>query len=237
MTSDSRLPAWQFDELGHAGPEHVQPDQARLYDEKVGADPGEDLVWLTRAGLGADQTLVDFGAGTGTFALAAAPLCRRVVAVDVSPAMNHVLRHKARQQGLGNVECVLAGFLSYRHQGEAADFVYSRNALHHLPDFWKVQALTTVARTLRPGGVLLLRDLIYSFDPDDSDLALGAWIRAAPPRPAVAWTREDLSHHVRAEFSTYDWLLEPMLARTGFEIEQKTVHETGIFAAYLCRKA
>src|SRR5215475_7731072 len=45
------------------------------------------------------------------------------------------------ERGLGNVEVLRAGFLSYEHAGPPADFVYSRYALHHLPDFWKAVAL------------------------------------------------------------------------------------------------
>jgi hypothetical protein len=44
--------------------------------------------------------------------------------VDVSPIMLDRLREKAA--GLGNVDVVQAGFLSYEHSGAPADFVYSR---------------------------------------------------------------------------------------------------------------
>lgn len=42
---------------------------------------------------------------------------------------------------MANVECGQAGFLSYHYQGDPVEFVYSRNALHHLPDYWKELAL------------------------------------------------------------------------------------------------
>jgi SAM-dependent methyltransferase len=57
-----------------------------------------------------------------------------------------------------------AGFLSYEHEGDPPDAVFTRNALHHLPDFWKAAALERIARLLRPRGVLLLRDIVYSFE-------------------------------------------------------------------------
>jgi hypothetical protein len=41
--------------------------------------------------------------------------------------------------------------------------VYTRNALHQLPDFWKAVALDLVGQMLRPGGVLRLRDLLHDF--------------------------------------------------------------------------
>ena len=90
--------------------------------------------------------------------------CREVVAVDISPPMLHVARSRFDALGLSNVRCVPAGFLTYEHDGPAPTAVYSRNALHHLPDAWKAIALARVARLLGPGGVLRLRDLVYSFD-------------------------------------------------------------------------
>ena len=157
--------SWLIDELGHAGPEHLDVDFVQNYDRKQRFDPTSDLEKLCLLRLGQDSTLVDFGTGTGAYALTAAPFCRRVVAVDVSPVMLDVVKSKARSAGLQNVEAVNEGMLTYRHQGEPADFAVSRNALHSLPDFWKALALQRIASVLKPGGVLLLRDFVFSFEP------------------------------------------------------------------------
>jgi 16S rRNA C967 or C1407 C5-methylase (RsmB/RsmF family) len=61
------------------------------------------------------------------FTVAAAAVCRHVVAVDVSPAMTAVLRRKVADLGLGNVSVVEAGFLSYEHAGDPPGFVFTRN--------------------------------------------------------------------------------------------------------------
>ena len=47
----------------------------------------------------------------------------------------------------------------------APGFIYTRHALHHLPDLWKVVALGRMAALLVPGGVLFLRDLVFAFEP------------------------------------------------------------------------
>jgi SAM-dependent methyltransferase len=120
--------------------------------------------------------------------------------------------------GLTNIECVRAGFLTYAHAGPPADVVYTRNALHHLPDFWKAQALERIANVLRPGGVLRVRDLIYDFQPSDADRIFTAWFDRAATDAARGFTRDDLIEHVRSEHSTYRWLFEPMLHTAGFEI-------------------
>ena len=112
----------------------------------------------------------------------------------------------------------------------------TRNALHHLPDFWKAVALSRIASMLRSDGVLLLQDLVYSFDPADAASAIEAWLRAAPSDPANGWTAEQLAEHIRIEHSTFTWLLEPMLARTGFQIKERQLSPSGIYAAYVCTR-
>ena len=208
-----------LDEIALAGPEHLDRAYVAAYDRKARIDPADDLALLREHGLDGDSTLIDLGAGTGTFAVAAAAHCRRVVAVDVSPAMVAAMKAKVRERGLTNVECVEAGFLSYEHTGAPADFVYTRNALHHLPDFWKAIALQRIARILRPGGVLHLRDLVLAFALADAQRCIDAWLETGAESPEEGWTREELEVHLRDEHSTFSWLLEPMLEQAGFEIE------------------
>jgi hypothetical protein len=42
---------------------------------------------------------------------------------------------------------------------------------------------------------------------------------------------------VRDESSTFTWLLEPMLARAGFEIAATDYGRAGAYAGYICVKA
>ena len=158
-------PGWMIDELAHAGDEHLDPAYVAGYDAKSQTDPSADVALLRSLGMDSNSTVVDLGTGTGAFALTVAPHVRRVVAVDVSPAMLDILRANVARHGMANVESVHAGLLSYEHHGDPADVVYSRNTLHHLPDFWKGIALARAAALLRPGGILRLHDLVYSFDP------------------------------------------------------------------------
>jgi SAM-dependent methyltransferase len=225
--------SWMLDELAHAGPEHLDPSFVAGYDRKQAFDPGEDLALLRAHGLGSESTLVDLGAGSGRLVLAAAPYCRRAVAVDVSPAMLAHLRDQAARAGITNLEVVQAGFLSHEHSGSPADFVYTRNALHQLPDFWKGIALDRIARMLRPRGVLILRDLIYDFQPSEADAVLDRWLDGAAEDPTKGYTREDFAEHIRTEYSTYRWLFDPMLAVAGFEIVESSFRRR-VYGAYTC---
>jgi ubiquinone/menaquinone biosynthesis C-methylase UbiE len=179
--------------------------------------------------------VVDLGTGTGQFALAAARRFGHVTAVDVSPAMLALVRERAADAGLGNLDCVRAGFLSYRHAGPPADAVYTRHALHQLPDFWKALALDRITRMLRPGGVLRLRDLIYDFRPAETEEVFRNWFGYAATDPADGYTGEDYAEHIRTEFSTFRWLLEPMLAAAGFEIADAK-YQGRLYGAYTCVK-
>ena len=224
---------WWLDEAAHAGPEHLDPAYVAGYDRKAALDVGPDVALLRDHGLGPGSVVVDLGAGTGTFAAAVAPWCGRVVAVDVSPAMVAALRQ--RTAGLANVEVVQAGFLSYEHRGEPADAVFTRNALHQLPDFWKGIALDRIAGLLRPGGLLRLHDLVWDFDPAEAAERIPAWLAGAVDDPAAGWTAAELAEHVRSEFSTYRRLLEALLDRTGFDVVDARFRR-GAYGAYTCRR-
>jgi ubiquinone/menaquinone biosynthesis C-methylase UbiE len=229
--------AWVPDELVTAGRENLDPAHVARYDAKEDAGADREVAALVAGGLSSDATVVDLGAGTGQLTLAIAAHVRRVVAVDVSPVMLDRLRAKVAAAGATNVECVHAGFLTYEHAGAPADLVYSRYALHHLPDFWKAVALARMAAMTAPGGALRLWDVVFGFDVGEAPAALERWFASAPDTGVDAdWTRAELEEHVRDEHSTFTWLLEPMIEHAGFTIESARYSDDQIFARYLCRR-
>jgi len=230
-----RPPAWFPDELVHVGRENLDADHVARYDAKEDADADREVDLLRRAGLTPASRVVEFGPGTGQFTVRVAPACAHVTAVDVSPVMLRRLAEKVRELGLDNVDVVQAGFLSYLHDEPPADVVYSRLALHHLPDFWKAVALARVRRMLRPGGLLRLWDVVYDFDPSAVVERIEAWCASAGNTVDEGWTRAELEEHVRDEHSTFTWLLEPMFARSGFEAVDSERSDDGIWAKYLLR--
>ncbi|QSB15452.1 GNAT family N-acetyltransferase [Natronosporangium hydrolyticum] len=228
-------PQWRLEELAHAGPEHLDPEFVAGFDRKQGhPDPAVEISALRAAGVGPAATVVDFGAGTGQFAIPAAREFARVIAVDVAEPMLERLQERASGEGLTNLECVPAGFLSYEHAGSPVDAVFTRHALHQLPDFWKTIALQRIAGLLRPGGVLRLRDLIYDFLPAEAEPVFRSWFDGAATDPAQGYTAEDYATHIRTEHSTFRWLFEPMLTQAGFEI-LTAEYEGRCFGSYTCR--
>lgn len=229
-------PGWLLDEVASAGRENLDERHVARYDDKEQADAPDEVRVCQELGLTLESTVVDLGAGTGQFTLAVAPHCRRVVAADVSPVMLDRLRANVLDAGLTNVEVVEAGFLTYRHQGDPPDLIYSRYALHHLPDSSKAITLARLHRMLRPGGVLRLWDAVYRFDPREAEERLEAWCASAGQDEEGDWSRAELEEHVRDENSTFTWLLEPMIERAGFRIEEAEYSSDGVFAKYVLRR-
>jgi ubiquinone/menaquinone biosynthesis C-methylase UbiE len=226
---------WYLDELAHAGQEHLDPQYVAGYERKAGYDPANDIDILRRHGLTSDSTVIDLGAGTGRFSVDVAAHCRQVITVDVSTPMVGSTRRRIAELGIDNVTVVQSGFLSYRHSGDPVGFAFSRNALHQLPDFWKGIALSRIATMMAPGGILRLHDLVFDFEPSEADDRIPAWMAGAVDDPTKGWTAAELAEHVRIEYSTYSWLFEPMLERTGFEILDRA-YVRGAYGAFTCRR-
>jgi ubiquinone/menaquinone biosynthesis C-methylase UbiE len=230
-------PGWLLDELSYAGRENLDASHVGRYDAKEDASATSEVALLKGMGLAQESVVLEFGAGTGQFSVEVAPTCARLIAVDVSELMLDRLQTKIADLGLSNVEIVRAGFLTYAHVGGPADFIYSRYALHHLPDFWKAVALSRLRRMLRAGGVLRLWDVVYDFAPAEAADRIEAWCATGGDAVEAAWSRAELEEHVRDEHSTFSWLLEPMIMRSGFEITRAEHSEDGVFAKYLLRAA
>lgn len=198
-----RKPGWVLDELATAGRENLDPVHASQCDRKEDARAAEEVQLLVEVGLDQTKDVVDLGGGTGQFAVAAAGVSNRVIAVDVSEVMLNQLRAKVTEAGISNIEVVNTGFVTYHHQGRPADFVYSRWALYQIPDFWKSVALVRMRRSLRAGGVLRLSDIVDSLDPAEAEDRIEAWCASLPAGTANdgQWVRADVEEHVRDEHS------------------------------------
>lgn len=95
------------------------------------------------------MTAVDLGAGTGVVTLALAECGFRVTAVDHSPDMLEIARHKAAMAGLEDRIEFVQGDLNTLEL-EAADVVTVQGLLHHLPNL--EDGVAAIARALKPGG-------------------------------------------------------------------------------------
>jgi hypothetical protein len=87
---------------------------------------------------------------------------------------------------------------------------------------------------LAPQGIVLIKDLIFDFQPEETQEKLETWLSGAVDDAAQGWTAEELADHVKGEYSTFSWLFELMLQQTGFEIIDRD-YRRHIYGTYTCR--
>lgn len=230
-------PRWQYSEMKHCGVNYNSVLRARTYDRhnqrfRDYEKEGEEIVGLL--GLDASSTVIDMGCGTGAFAIYAARRFAKVYAVDVSKAMLRCARRKTKKAKLNNIEFHHGGFLTYEHKAETVDAIVSVAALHHLPDFWKLIGLRRLSQMLKTGGKLYLFDVVFSFDIAQHVSYIKGFVQSMSDQMGPDGKQESETH-LREEYSTYDWILEGLLKRAGFEIDMVN-HKDGFSATYLCTK-
>jgi len=113
------------------------------------------------------------------------------------------------------------------------DKIVSKFALHHLPDFWKSIALLNMADILKTGGNLYLSDLVFTFEPSDHESSINEMIEDMKDLASDSMVDETITH-IKDEYSTYDWIMDGLLEKTGFLIESKIIE--GNFITYICSK-
>jgi ubiquinone/menaquinone biosynthesis C-methylase UbiE len=135
------------------------PEEADGYDAMDHSEPNAAFV-ARLVQLGARGRMLDVGTGPGHIPLLA---CERiadcyVVAVDLARHMlAHAERHRAASPHGGRVELRLADAKGLDFEDGSFDAVFSNTILHHIPE--PEHFLREAWRVLRPGGVLLVRDL------------------------------------------------------------------------------
>lgn len=225
--------SWQYDEFKQVGTDYSSKAEVEIYDSSH-ADfrdmEAESIKILDSLKIKGGNVLIDFGSGTGTFAIQAARRCAKVYAVDVSEAMIDCAEAKAIKAGISNIEFHHAGFLTYKHNDSPVDAVVTTFSFHHLPDFWKGIALKRVNSMLKPDGQLYIHDVIVEETNAIENIA------ALIDKLATAGgklLREDTERHFRDEYSTYDWVMDGLLSRAGFTIKSKYI-DGGVLGTYIC---
>ena len=107
---------------------------------------------------GAD--VLDLGCGTGQISIPLASRGARVLGVDVSPAMASELRTQARRRGLSTLAAIALPIEELDLPPASVDLVVSSYALHHLRDADKARLVAAAFGWLRPGGRLVIADMM-----------------------------------------------------------------------------
>ncbi len=117
----------------------------------------EGPVLFRRMGVAQGATVVDFGAGQGHFAVAAAYAVGssgKVLALDRDEQAVDALCHRATTEGITSIEPVITdGSLSINLPDGSVDFVMYYDILHML-GLNRATLIAEARRVLKPGGVL-----------------------------------------------------------------------------------
>ena len=165
--------------------------------------------------------VVDLGCGTGQLSLPLAERGARVLAIDVSSAMVRRLEANARERAIPNVEGLDIPIENLSLPAGSVDLVVTSYALHHLRDADKSRVVSAAYQWLRPGGTLLVADMMFGRGGTSQDRAIiRSKVSALAKKGIGGWWRiakNSYRYLVRAQerpVSVSAWTA--MFARAGF---------------------
>ena len=157
-------------------------DKARAYFDRLAGKfgrsycPGRSWKGLaeTLLKLMPPQVIADLGAGEGTFSQLLAQRAEKVIAVDNSEKMIEFASGVARENGYRNLEFRLGDIEEPPIDDASVDVAFFSQALHHAQK--PQRAIESAFRILRPGGRVVILDLLkHSFE-DARDLYADVWL-------------------------------------------------------------
>lgn len=145
---------------------------------RLGRDyvPGQSWKGVAEALLRLMPPLViaDLGAGEGGFALLLAQSAKKVIAVDTSAKMIEVGREQARRHGVKNIEFRLGDMEEVPIRDARVDLVFFSQSLHHA--LHPGRAVSEANRILRPGGRIVILDLVKHRFEEARELYADEWL-------------------------------------------------------------
>lgn len=114
------------------------------------------------------SVMLDVACGPGIMTAALAPRAREVVAFDLTPEMLTKARQRCAEAGLSNVTFREGSATDLPFPDASFNTVVTRLSIHH---FQSPQGpLAEMARVLKPGGTLVVADVVSSEVPEESAL-------------------------------------------------------------------
>ena len=108
---------------------------------------------VTREYLKPDMSVLEFGCGTGTTAIAHAPYVKQIRAIDFSSEMIKIAKAKAEAKNINNVTFEQLTIEELTVPDESCDVLLGLNILHLLEN--KKEVIAKVCKMLKPGGVFV----------------------------------------------------------------------------------
>lgn len=164
---------------------HRQEKSKRYFDAVAGRlgkkyCPGRswEAVGRLLLALAPRETFADLGAGEGLISQLLAARAKKVIAVDNSPRMVEVGSDLAKRSGLKNLEYRLGDLENPPIKAGSVDVTILSQALHHAVQ--PPKALEAAFKILRPGGRVLILDLVEHNFEAARELYADVWLGFAP---------------------------------------------------------
>jgi ArsR family transcriptional regulator len=166
MKAAKELPEYSGDQINLKRILTRRREQAQLYFNQVAGrfdrvyGPGRSWQAFGHLLLRMLPPLVvaDLGAGEGLLSELLARRCKRVIAVDNSEKIVAFGAAKAKKNNLKNLEFRLGDLQAPPLEPDSVDVAILSHALHHAEE--PARALAAVYKIIRPGGQLLMLDLV-----------------------------------------------------------------------------
>ena len=157
-------------------------DSARAYFDELAGRFGKDYVpgrsWKALAEALIKvlnyKVVADLGAGEGTLAQLLAQRAEKVIAVDLSPKMVEFGQALALQNGLTNLEYRIGDIEDPPIEEKSLDLAILSQALHHAEH--PQRAMDAAFRMLKPGGRLIVLDLLQHHFDEARELYADRWL-------------------------------------------------------------
>lgn len=238
MTDPQRARPSGRSDLVDAASQRVWDDRAGTWDEvaATGAFVGFRDAVLAELPPSGDLVALDLGCGTGLLTLPIARRFARAIGLDSSTAMLARLAGHAAREGITTIDLVHADMRQLPLDTASVDLVVSCYAFHHLTDTGKAVCLAEVRRVLRPGGRLVVVDMMFGLGIGRRDraiiatkvrlllakgpagvmrlarnagrIAIRRWEHPSPPE----WWRAELPRHGFEQVRVHDLAFEAGLA-------------------------
>jgi ubiquinone/menaquinone biosynthesis C-methylase UbiE/DNA-binding transcriptional ArsR family regulator len=157
-------------------------DRSRAYFDELAGRFGKDYVpgrsWKAIAEALIKilnyKVVADLGAGEGTLAQLLAQRAEKVIAVDLSPKMVEFGQSLATQHGLTNLEYRIGDIEEPPIDSGSLDLAILSQALHHAER--PQRAIDAAFRILKPGGRLIVLDLVQHNFEEARELYADRWL-------------------------------------------------------------
>lgn len=179
--------------------------QADTFDKYAAkADESVEARFQAAVGAAASGTILDVACGPGVVTAALAGKAEAVTAFDATPAMLEKAEKRCAEAGHRNVRFEQGDAEALPFDDGTFDGVVTRLAIHHFPDPKRV--IDEMLRVLRPGGTLVIADVVVSEDAEEAALQNAIEIIRDPS-------------HIRMLPASE---LDSLVTATGFEIASQT---------------